>query len=96
LFSFKGTATGPTTFECNLDGSEFVECTSSCTYTMLSAGEHTFSVRAVDNVGNRRVSPTTFTWTIEEAIDPVIAIGNLIADIRSLDSVNFVKLVLCC
>jgi hypothetical protein len=29
----------------------------------LEAGEHTFSVRAVDKAGNKDPEPATFTWT---------------------------------
>jgi len=91
-FTFTGTATPPTTvesFECSIDGSAFIACTSPHTLTGLSPGGHTFAVRVVDNDGNRQVPPTTFTWTVEEEIDPVTAIQDLISDIRSLNGVNF-------
>jgi hypothetical protein len=64
-------------------------------FTNLAPGQHRFQVVAVDESGNKQVPPTTFTWTIQEAVDPATAIQDLIMDIRTLDGVNFfVKLVL--
>ena len=62
-FSFSATETGA--FACQLDGGGFASCTSPQAYTGLSAGSHTFQVRATDGAGNVDPSPASFTWTID-------------------------------
>ena len=52
------------TFQCQLDGSAFSECTSPQSYNNLAVGSHTFAVKAVDAAGNGAVSPESYTWTI--------------------------------
>ena len=52
-------------FECRLDG-QVVDCGSGTTGTYttpdLRDGQHTFSVNAVDDVGNKGI-PKVVTWT---------------------------------
>jgi hypothetical protein len=50
----------PFVFECTLDGTP-VGCS---TFTSLAAGQHTFSVAAVDNLVNQDPQPPVFRWTI--------------------------------
>jgi len=57
-------------YQCSLDGSAFATCSTPVSYTGLSVGEHTFSVRAVDGAGNVDPTPETHTWVIEEAPAP--------------------------
>ena len=53
-------------FECKLDAGAFATCPDAGTsYTNLSDGSHTFSVRAVDAAGNADASPDARTWTID-------------------------------
>src|SRR5207244_10456108 len=51
---------------CRIDGGG---CTSSSTtHTIppaLSAGSHTFDVRATDQAGNTDASPASYTWTVD-------------------------------
>jgi hypothetical protein len=66
-FTFLGTDSGGSGiagFECKLDAGAFTACTSPQTYLGLSAGSHTFMVRAIDNVANADLSPASYTWTI--------------------------------
>jgi len=58
-FAFTTTEGSP---ECNLDGAGYSACVSPVTYS-LAAGAHTFSVRAVDGVGN--TGTATRNWTVE-------------------------------
>jgi Big-like domain-containing protein len=63
-FGFASTEAG-STFECSLDGGAFVSCSAPKTYSGLTAGSHTFEVRATDPVGNVDSTPASFTWTID-------------------------------
>jgi hypothetical protein len=63
-FSFTDTQSG-VTFECALDGAAYAACTSPKTYAgPLSAGSHSFAVRAKDGNGIYSTSTAT-TWTID-------------------------------
>ena len=64
LFGFSSTE-GGVTFECRLDSGSWVACTSPKSYTGLSQGIHTFSVRAVDSSGNRTSVPATRSFTVD-------------------------------
>jgi hypothetical protein len=61
-FAFTDSATG-TTFQCELDAGAFAGCTSPTSYSNLTAGSHTFEVRAVDAAGNVSTA-TAYSWTI--------------------------------
>jgi len=62
-FSFVSTETS-STFECRMDNAMWSTCASPRAYSSLTAGEHTFSVRAIDSIGQRDPTPSYFTWTI--------------------------------
>ncbi len=68
-FTFTAADIGAT-FECKLDGAASWDPTcngsssGSASYTSLSAGSHTFAVRARD-VANNAGNPTTYSWTID-------------------------------
>jgi RTX calcium-binding nonapeptide repeat (4 copies) len=49
-------------FDCRIDGSDWVECSSPITLSFLPDGPHTFSVRAVDKAGN--VGALTLSFTV--------------------------------
>jgi hypothetical protein len=52
--------------ECKLDAGAYALCDSgSASYPGLSAGSHTFYVKATDSVGNTDPSPATYTWLID-------------------------------
>jgi uncharacterized protein YhfF len=74
-FVFTATETG-STFECRLDGASFASCTTPKTYAGLTAGAHSFDVRAVDPAGNADPTPASYSWTIDVAApDTVISSG---------------------
>ncbi|MBC8514893.1 hypothetical protein H8D30_03420 [bacterium] len=58
------------TFECDLDISGWVACTSPKTYTGLSVGAHHFEVMATDLAGNIDSTPAVWDWTIDPAAEP--------------------------
>ncbi len=70
-FSFTADET-PVTYACALDNASFAACTSPASYSRLAVGQHTFSVRATDAVGN--VGPTaSASWVITRPL-PDLAI----------------------
>jgi hypothetical protein len=58
-------AGGGATFQCSLDGSPFVTCTSPRDLVGLSEDTHTFAVRVRDAVGNFDPTPATSTWVVD-------------------------------
>jgi Calcineurin-like phosphoesterase len=57
-------------FECSLDGSPFVPCSSPSNYNGLGYGPHLFQARAVDQASNRDSTPAEWRWTIVAAPPP--------------------------
>lgn len=84
-FGFSGSDTDGTVvgYECNLDGAGYTACTSPQSYSGLSAGSHTFRVRAVDNVGTVDASPATYTWTVAESSATITILLDMSSEITS-------------
>jgi large repetitive protein len=62
--TFTFSADEPSSFECALDGRGFEQCSSPATYHGLGHGQHAFTVRARDAVGN--FSPAvSHAWAID-------------------------------
>src|SRR5206468_2619023 len=62
----QGKGVGINHFECNIDNSKFVTCTSPFTFPkLLNDGTHTFNVLSIDNSRNKDTSPSLFTWTVD-------------------------------
>ncbi len=59
-------------FECKLDNELFANCATPKAYTALSGATHTFTVHAVDTLGNTG-SDATRTWTVD-AQGPTVTI----------------------
>jgi hypothetical protein len=65
-FTFSSPDTDVVGFECRLERSgSFANCTTPQNFSGMSAGSHTFEVRAVDNAGNRDPSPAAYTWIVD-------------------------------
>lgn len=52
-------------FECSIDGGAFESCSSPQSYTGLKDGEHTFELRAIDQVGTVQKVPFHYSWTVD-------------------------------
>jgi hypothetical protein len=69
--SFRFTSdTYGSTFECNLDNTAFTACTSPQAYSGLTAGTHSFAVRAINPDGTADPSPATRSWTVTAGAPP--------------------------
>lgn len=64
-FEFNATdlTSGVGTYECQLDGGGFTNCTSPHSYSGVSLGSHTFEVRSYDIAGNPG-NTQSYTWDI--------------------------------
>ena len=61
------------TFECSLDGGDFLPCSSPATQTGIGVGPHTYAVRAVRFNGTdvlADATPATWSWTVTAAPIP--------------------------
>jgi hypothetical protein len=67
--SFNSSESG-STFACKLDGGSWASCSSPKSYSGLSLGSHTFSVRATDGSGNADATPASYAWTVEAVSSP--------------------------
>lgn len=59
------------TFECELDGNDFVPCSAKPHFENLPEGTHRLSARAKDRAGNVDSTPVTHSWTFRVAMTPV-------------------------
>lgn len=73
-FAVTGTdaTSGVAGFRCSLDGSPTGACPANPSYSGLTAGSHTFTVKAVDGADNVDPVGASFTWTID-LTPPVLA-----------------------
>ena len=69
-------------FECSLEGGEWMSCDSPQTYAGLGTGDHAFAVRALDAAGNQS-GETAFDWQIvsNPAPSKVSGDGNNVAQV---------------
>ncbi len=62
------------TFECNLDGAGWVQCSSPFTISELKPGLHILQIRGIDSYGRIEPEPTMYSWTVVE--------GELVGDVE--------------
>jgi hypothetical protein len=70
-FSFASNAPNVTS-GCRLDGGSWTPCSSPASYTDLSDGQHTFSVRSTNGGGTGL--PSTRTWSVDGSA-PTVTVG---------------------
>lgn len=63
ISNFTFTANESGTFECNLDGAIYTTCISPLSFSNLSNGSHTLTVRSIDLAGNVESLQAVYTWT---------------------------------
>ena len=86
-FSFTSTETA--TFECQMDSGGYTSCTSPKSYTGLTEGSHSFSVKAIDSAGNTDSTPASYTWTIDTTANVEISITSQPLNPTNLTSADF-------
>ena len=64
-FEFTSSEPGPA-FECRTDGGAWAPCTSPISYEALTAGPHSFDVRATDAASNTDPTPAGWAWSVQE------------------------------
>ncbi|MBJ7347601.1 MAG: hypothetical protein JHC87_03395, partial [Thermoleophilaceae bacterium] len=63
--TYSFTASAPAWFECKLDAAVFASCTSPYSTASQADGLHTFSVRALDGVGDVNTTAVSRTFTVD-------------------------------
>jgi hypothetical protein len=65
-FSFSASEAG-SSFQCQLDGGGFADCTSPQSYAGLSDGSHSFDVKATDQAGNTSTA-SSYSWRVDTTL----------------------------
>src|SRR6187431_2218823 len=78
----EGKGVGTKQFECKIDNSDFIACTSPVEFTNLSNGVHTLDLLSEDNVGNISPTPESFNWTVD-TVSPTTTINKAIVGTES-------------
>lgn len=65
-FSFSGASAASTiaSYQCSMDSSAFAACSSPQTYSNLSEGSHSFTVKAIDATGQSS-SPANYSFAVD-------------------------------
>ncbi|GAM11882.1 hypothetical protein OR1_04206 [Geobacter sp. OR-1] len=78
------------TFECSLDGTNYVACVSPVTYRFMTDALHTFAVRAKNSGGVVDSSPASYSWTVDTTAPETTIISGPAAGSLSGAAVAFV------
>ncbi len=73
-FTFSSNEAG-TTFQCQIDAGAFDVCTSPMSYNTTD-GSHTFTVKAIDTLGNESLTPATYTW-LRDGSGPTLSLFSI-------------------
>lgn len=90
VFAFSATDTGGgsvASYRCSLDGATFASCTSPASLSGLTAGAHTYAIKAVDTAGNTGTA-VSFNWTID-LTTPMASISSAPDQITNSASASF-------
>jgi concanavalin A-like lectin/glucanase superfamily protein len=52
-------------FDCSIDNTGYLPCTSGQSFALAGDGPHSFAVRAHDRAGNLDASPAIYAWTVD-------------------------------
>jgi hypothetical protein len=74
--TFSFTSEAGATFECRVDAAAFASCGSPFTTAALSAGGHTFEVRAIDAALNPDPSPASRAFVVDTTAPDTTITGN--------------------
>lgn len=89
-FAFNSPGNSLATFECQLDGGAWGACISPKTYSGLGTGDHTFAVRATNQVGTTDGSPATHDWSVAPTVAPDTVIDSRPAVSTTATAASFV------
>jgi len=70
-FEFESNRSGAL-FQCSIDGGDFSSCTSPKTYINVGTGAHTFTVRAIDDIGNFDEIGASHSWTVDQSVPTIV------------------------
>jgi len=77
------------TFRCAVDGAAATTCTPPVALGPLADGTHTFTVTALDAVGNASV-PSTAAWTVDTSPPPAPTVTSAPANVTNATTATFV------
>ncbi len=89
IFNSSDSLSGIDAFQCSIDGESFATCTSPTNFVNSIKGNHSFSVRAIDKVGNIS-SNTVFSWIID-LTPPTLAFTLTPSKIQLINAVSNFK-----
>ena len=87
-FAFDGTP-APVDFECSLNATEWLPCTSPITYSTLWQGWNTFAVRAIDDEGLVDTTPATRGWNVQPQADQSVRLSATPQAVKANGRVTF-------
>ncbi len=82
-------STEASSYECKLDSGLYQACSSPLTLSGLTDGEHSFSVRGLDSLGNAS-SAASRTWVVDSTAPGAPTVTRLFEEITSQDFADFV------
>ncbi len=85
VFTAQDSGSGIKETQCMLDGSGYTSCTSPKSYLNLMEGNHTFTVRAIDNAGNVG-DPASYTYRIDLTKPEVTIVSGPAAQVKDMNA----------
>lgn len=85
VFTAQDLGSGVKETQCQIDGQGYALCSSPQTYLNLTEGNHTFSVRAVDNAGNVG-DAVSYTYRIDLTKPTVTIVSGPAAQVKDMNA----------